>query len=162
MQARQTFATAAGLTASGHKERHSRFYSIMLPFSKVQDRSACSCLLQWDTTGVACWGLAGWRWSSFWLFLFFLNIHFWNSSFPEPFCKLGTVFSGFPSLRVVSLHLVESLSVLLVPGSFWLHLRPNPIISEIKEKNCIYFQGNSMFCFVFLFPLFLFLVIHNM
>lgn len=95
-------------------------------------------------------------------FFFFLNIHFWNSSFPEPFCKLGTVFSGFPSLRVVSLHLVESLSVLLVPGSFWLHLRPNPIISEIKEKNCIYFQGNSMFCFVFLFPLFLFLVIHNM
>lgn len=75
---------------------------------------------------------------------FFLNIHFWNSSFPEPFCKLGTVFSGFPSLRVVSLHLVESLSVLLVPGSFWLHLRPNPIISEIKEKNCIYFQGNNM------------------
>lgn len=87
---------------------------------------------------------------------FFLNIHFWSSSFPEPFCKLGTVFSDFPSLRVVSLHLVESLSVLLVPGSSWLRLRPNPIISEIKVKIAFTFKETACSFALFFFFLYFF------
>lgn len=83
------------------------------------------------------------------LFLFVLFLCSLLKLFLEPFCRLVRVFSDFRYLHVISLHFGELPGVLFVPNCSCLHSGSNSVISEIKAKNCMYFQGNrTCFCFV--------------